>query len=246
MLLSPLVMLLVLVVGMLVGSIGIGGVLQVPVLRYLGDYAMHTIIPACMLAYLLPGMVGAMVYHRHGNLHWPSAWRLCLGAMPGALLGAWLLPMAPALLLELLVAALILFSGFDALVRKTPKDTAGGSLQTSGYFAVGLVTGTASALTGAGGPLMLVPLLIWFRVPVRIIVGLGQIIQIPISIMATAGNLKNGAVDLQLSLWLAIVLSAGVFLGGWAAHRLPEQGLKKTVAVLLVLVGVMMLARALL
>ncbi len=245
MILTPLVMLLVLIVGMLIGSIGIGGVLQVPVLRYLGDYAMHTIIPACMLAYLLPGIVGGLVYHRHGNLHWPSAWRLCLGAVPGALIGAWLLPMAPASLLEFIVAALILFSGFDALLRKVPGEGGGGNLNTTGYFAAGLFTGTVSALTGAGGPLMLVPLLIWFRVPVRIVVGLGQVIQIPISIMATAGNLQHGSVDIRLGLWLAVILSAGVLLGGWAAHRLPERELKKTVALLLFVVGGMMLIRAL-
>ena len=244
MLLSPLVMLLVLVVGMLIGSIGIGGVLQVPVLKYLGGFPIHAIIPACMLAYLLPGIVGGLLYHRHGNLHWPSAWRLCLGAVPGALIGAWLLPMAPALLLELLVAALILFSGFDALFRKSAAEDGGRALPTSGYLGVGLFTGAVSALTGAGGPLLLVPLLVWFQVPVRIVVGLGQIIQIPISIMATAGNLKNGAVDIQLSLWLTLILSTGVLLGGWAVHRLPEQKLKKTVAVLLVVVGALMLIRA--
>ncbi len=128
MLLSPLVLLLVLVVGMMIGSIGIGGVLQVPVLHFLGGVPIHAVIPACMMAYLLPGIVGGLVYHRHGSLHGPSAWQVCLGAVPGALLGAWLLPLAPGLILEVPIALLILFSGVDALIRRNRGADDGGGL----------------------------------------------------------------------------------------------------------------------
>ena len=236
-------LLLVLVIGMMIGSIGIGGVLQVPVLHFLGGVPIHAVIPACMLAYLLPGIVGGLLYHRKGSFHGPSAWRVCLGAVPGALVGAWLLPHAPALVLEALVALLILFSGVDALVRRDRGSGDGDGLGAPGYVAAGLFTGTICALTGAGGPLVLVPVLVWYRVPVRIVVGLGQVIQIPISLMATAWNLHNGVVDLELSLWLAVVLSVGVLAGGWAAHRLAEQALRRVVAIVLALVGAMMLIR---
>ena len=243
MLLSPLVLLLVLVIGMMIGSIGIGGVLQVPVLHFLGGVPIHAVIPACMLAYLLPGIVGGLVYHRHGSLHGPSARQVCLGAVPGALLGAWLLPHAPGLILETLIALLILFSGVDALVRRGRGPGDGDGLGATGYVAAGFFTGTICALTGAGGPLVLVPVLVWFRVPVRVVVGLGQVIQIPISLMATGWNLHKGIVDLELGLWLTAVLSVGVLAGGWAAHRLAESKLKMAVALLLTLVGAMMLIR---
>lgn len=243
MLLSPLLCLIVVVAGVMIGSIGIGGVLQVPALHYLGGIPMHTIVPACMLAYLVPGLVGGVVYHRHGSMHWPAARRICLGAIPGAFLGAWLLPMAPAVLLECMVALMILYSGMDALRMRNRQDGAMVSLADSSYIAVGFVTGLISALTGAGGPLTLVPLLVWLRLPVRIIVGLGQVIQVPIALMATLGNLRNDAVDIKLSLTLAVLLSLGVIAGGMVAHRLPEKQLKKIVAVLLVLVGLAMIAR---
>lgn len=243
MLLSPLVLLLVLVVGIMIGSIGIGGVLQVPVLHFLGDVPIHAVIPACMLAYLLPGIVGGLVYHRHGSLHGPSAWRVCLGAVPGALVGAWLLPYVSALVLEIFVAVLILFSGLNALSRGKREARNTVALGDRGYVAAGVFTGMISALTGAGGPLALVPILVWFRVPVRIVVGLGQVIQIPISLMATAWNFRNGLVNPSLSLWLAVTLALGVLVGGWVAHKLPERALRTVVAVLLVLVGAMMLVR---
>ena len=242
--LPPLVTLCVLIVGIMIGSIGIGGVLQVPVLRVLGDIPIHSVIPACMLAYLIPGVLGALVYHRHGSLHWPSALRVCSGAVPGALIGALLLPAAPAAVLEFLVGLLILGSGVDALRQRSR--SSGGEIGNTGYIAVGFLTGALSALTGAGGPLTLVPLLVWYRVPVRIVVGLGQVIQIPISLMATAGNLRTGMVDLELALSLTVILSVGVVIGGWLAHKLPEQRLRRGVAVLLVVVGAGLLLRLLL
>ncbi len=241
MILPPLVMACVLVVGVMIGSIGIGGVLQVPVLQVLGGIPIHAVIPACMLAYLLPGIVGALVYHRHGTLQWPAALRLCAGAVPGAYLGAWLLPLAPAALLELLVGLLIVYSGIDALRRRHVDES--GGLGGTGFLLVGFATGVVCALTGAGGPLLLIPILVWFHLPVRLVVGLGQIIQVPISIMATVGNLRTGMVDLQLALWLTLLLSVGVVVGGWIAHRLPEHRLRRTVAVLLVVVGAGLLLR---
>ncbi len=232
-----------LVVGMMIGGIGIGGVLQVPILHFLGDIPIHAVIPACLLAYLLPGIVGGLVYYRHGSLGGSCVWQVCLGAVPGALLGSWLLPFASARILEILVALMILFSGVDALVRKKQAPRRRQGLGAFGYVAAGAVTGTVSALTGAGGPLTLVPVLIWFGVPVRLVVGLGQVIQIPVSLVATVGNLHHGVVELKLSLWLTVVLSAGVLVGGWVAHRLPEQKLRQAVAFLLTLVGGVMLIR---
>ncbi len=42
----PLIV-VVLGVGVLIGGVGIGGVLLVPSLKYLGNIPLHTAIPAC-------------------------------------------------------------------------------------------------------------------------------------------------------------------------------------------------------
>ena len=243
MFLSPLLLVAISVVGVLIGSIGIGGVLLVPTLKYVGGIPLHGVIPACVLSYIATGVVGAIIYARHGTINWPLAGKLCAGGLPGAYLGAFLLPYFSAIALEFGIAVLLLASGTYALLRNKvqPADT----LQMPGVMLVfiGFFTGMGSALTGTGGPMLLIPILIWCKLPVLPAIGLAQVIQIPISVMATLGNFAHGQVDLQLGLWLALLLAGGAVLGAKLAHVLPVSFLHKLVAVLLVAVGLFMLAR---
>ena len=49
-------------VGGLIGCIGIGGVLLVPTLIYLGGIDIRTAIAAAMFSYLLTGLIGAVIF----------------------------------------------------------------------------------------------------------------------------------------------------------------------------------------
>ena len=108
---------------------------------------------------------------------------------------------------------------------------------------IGLFTGFASAITGTGGPLVLVPLLIWLKVPALMAVGLSQIIQIPIALLATGGNLTFGHVDFALGLGLSVILVVGVVMGARVAHQVSRDTLKRILAVALLVTGGAMLAR---
>lgn len=239
----PLLIFVVLVVGVLIGGVGVGGVLLVPALKYLGGVPLHVAIPACMMAYIVTGMVGAIIYARHGTINWPLAVKVCLGALPGAYLGAFLLPFLPALVLELTIGILILASGMYAL--RSLADQPESRPPASGFemITIGIVTGIGSSLTGTGGPLLLIPILIWRKVPVLTAIGLSQAIQVPISLTATLGNFIHAEVSLRLGITLALVLAVGALLGAKTAHLLPVNLMKKLVAVLLILVGLMILTR---
>jgi hypothetical protein len=106
-----------------------------------------------------------------------------------------------------------------------------------------VATGFASSITGTGGPLVLVPVLIWLKVPVLIAVGLSQIIQIPIALLATGGNLVFGQIDFRLGLGIATMLVVGVLFGARLAHRVSHDVLKRFIAIALLLVGMAMLIR---
>jgi len=108
---------------------------------------------------------------------------------------------------------------------------------------IGVFTGFISAITGTGGPLVLVPLLIWLKVPALAAVGLSQIIQIPIALLATGGNLIFGQVDFALALGISAMLVIGVIFGARLAHRLSRETLKRFIAFVLLAVGATMLAR---
>lgn len=239
--LAPLA-LIALVVGVLIGCIGIGGVLLVPSLTYIGGMQVHVAIATCMFSYLFSGAVGAVEYARRGSIRWSMSGWLCAGAMPGAFLGAVTVSVVPGVYLELLIAALILFSGAHALFRRA--ESAGTRVPGTAQLAViGAVTGYGSAMSGTGGPLLLVPILVWLKMPVLTAVGLSQVIQLPIAALATWGNLVYGNVDIAVGLGIAILLMAGVAAGARIAHRVPAHVLRRIVALMLLAVGALLVTR---
>ena len=234
--------LIALAVGVLIGCIGIGGVLLVPSLTYIGGMQVHVAIATCMFSYLFSGAVGAVEYARRGSIRWSMSGWLCAGAMPGAFLGAVTVSVVPAVYLELLIAALILFSGAHALFRRA--GSAGGRVPGNAQLAViGAVTGYGSAMSGTGGPLLLVPILVWLKMPVLTAVGLSQVIQLPIAALATWGNLVYGNVDIAVGLGIAILLMAGVAAGARIAHWVPARVLRRIVALVLLAVGALIVTR---
>lgn len=230
-------------VGGLIGCIGIGGVLLVPTLIYLGGIDIRTAIAAAMFSYLLTGLIGAVIFARHGSIRWPMAIWLCAGAMPAAFAGSWASNVVNATLLELIIAALILMAGIRAWRPEAPKETAESGFARRWLVATGAVTGFASALSGTGGPLVLVPLLIWLELPILTAIGLSQAIQLPIAALATAGNLVYGRLDLVLGATIAVGLSLGSAIGAQLAHKLPLGLLRRIVAQVLILVGLWLLGQ---
>ncbi len=232
-------------VGFLIGCVGIGGVLLVPTLTYLGGFGIHEAIAACMMSYLFSGGVAALVFARRGSVEWSPAGWLCVGAMPGAFLGAALVSVAPGRVLELLLALMVTFAGLHALRDPEPAGPPAQRLAPARLALIGALTGFGSALTGTGGPLILVPTLVWLRQPVLRVVGLSQVIQVPIALLATVGNLLYTGVNATLGTALAALLTVGAVAGARLAHALPRPLLKRAVAAVLVATGATIGARLL-
>lgn len=163
--------------------------------------------------------------------------------MPGAYLGATAVAIIPGAALELIIAGLVLVSGFHALVRRAATGDRTTVPVALPLAVLGLVIGFGSALSGTGGPLILIPLLIWLRLPALTAVGLGQVIQLPIAVLATIGNLRHWEVDFVAGTAIAVLLVIGVGAGAHLAHRLPAMLLRRVVATVLVAVGTVFAAR---
>jgi hypothetical protein len=231
------------IVGILIGAIGIGGVLLVPTLTYMLGLGIHVAIATAMFTYLFSGVVGALEYARQNSIHWSMALWLCLGGMPGAYLGAATTWVTPGVILEGVIGFLVLLSGVQAL--RGPSDTAESvvNLKPMSLMVIGLATGFGSSITGTGGPLVLIPILIWMQVPILTAVGLSQVIQIPIALLATAGNLTFGRIEWLIGMGIATLLVLGVVVGARIAHRISRVVLKRFIAFALLLVGAAMLMR---
>jgi uncharacterized protein len=237
------VLLLALVSGLLIGCIGIGGVLLVPVLSLIG-IPVHAAIAASMFSYIFSGVIGVWLYAREGSIEWVSAGWLGAGAMPGAFIGALLAARLSGNLLLVMIGAVVIFAGIRSLLRRGAGSDEGRVPPRLLLLVIGTVIGVGSALTGSGGPLLLVPLLLALRVPVLPAVGLSQAIQIPIAILASAGNLVTGTLDWPLGILLSVGITLGTGIGARAAHVLPKQFLTRLVAVVLLFVGTLIIIRA--
>ncbi len=230
-------------VGVLIGGVGVGGVLLVPVLVFLAGYDIHIAIASCMMSYAFSGLVGAWMYARKGSIRWNTGAWLSAGAMPGAVLGALIVQKLSADWVTLVIALFIVFAVISSR-RRQPASSTITTMNTTSLATIGLVVGCGSAISGTGGPLLLVPILVWCGWPVLGAVGLSQLIQIPIALLATLTNYFYGTIDILLGLCIAIVITLGVTIGANIAHILPVILLRKMVMFALILAAGWMLVHA--
>lgn len=234
---------LALLVGLLIGCVGVGGVLLVPAMTLIVGVNIHTAIATCMFSYLFSGLIGIHEYARRRSIKWSMCGWLCAGAMPGAFAGALAATYFPADLLITVIALLMLFSGVFALGRQVQRPEEQRSLGVWRLFSLGLITGFGSALSGTGGPLILVPMLLWLRIPVLIAIGLSQVIQVPVALLASVANIAHGQIDFLMGFAIAIMLVVGVSVGARIAHFLQGETLRKIVAGALILFALLIVGR---
>lgn len=221
--------------GLLIGLTGIGGVLLVPVLTQAAGVPLDRAIAASLLGFLFAGIYAAFVHLRRARLELRPVALLCLAAASGALAGAATLDRLPATAVRLFVALLALGSGLHALAsRHAPGDR----IPSAPMLGVlGLAVGYGSAISGTGGPVMLIPLLLALRTPVLAAIAFGLAAQLPIAMAATAVYALEGRIDLALGATLGALLVAGTLAGATLSTRLSRRGLTAAVALTLIAVG---------
>lgn len=231
------------IAGLAIGCVGIGGVIIVPALIYVAGLSAQTAIAAALGAFIVSGIVGVYAYSRAGSIRWRDAAVTWIGALPGAFAGAALAQALRPVWLELAIGLLTASAGLHALNRRHAGAGPEQALSAPSLTGLGAGTGLLSALTGTGGPLVLVPILVWLDAPLLAAVGLGQAIQLPVAVAATAANWLGGTLDVRVSVALACGLAVGTWLGAKAAHALPAAALRTTVAAFLVAIGAAVLLR---
>ena len=168
---------------------------------------------------------------------------LFVGAIPAAFLGSFLSSVISAQGLEFFIAVLIIFVGGNAVMTGGQLIENQRNLEKTTLVGLGTITGIGSALSGTGGPLILVPILVWLKVPVLTAVGLSQAVLLPVAALATTGNFIFGSVDIIIGSTLALALMIGASIGARIAHSVSGTTLKKVVAWVLVAVGFLMVLR---
>jgi uncharacterized membrane protein YfcA len=230
------------IIGVLIGATGIGGVLLVSFLVHGLGYPVQSAVAVALWSYLWSGLLAIALYWRRGSIATRPALWLCAASVPGAFLGACALAVVPGKVVEALIGGVLLLGGVQTLrpPREHNDRTPPGPALLVG---LGLLTGFASALLGAGGAFLLVPLLVALGEPVLLAVGLGQAIQVPISAVATVANLRAGRIALLYGTILAAALAVGIALGTPLAHGVSQRTLRLLVALAMLVAAIVMVGR---
>lgn len=234
-------------VGGLIGLCGVAGFL-LPMF-YTGALGLDVsaALALSFLAFLVSGALGAWQYKKAGNLDVGFSVKLGAGSLVGALGGVWLNSLIPQATVKVILYVVVFLSGVSILLRRDGEGgggTASPLLSMPAFvLAFGAVTGCICSLSGAGGPVLVMPLLVSLGMGVRVAVGVALLDSVFIAAPATVGYLA--ACDLRVIAPMAVIAvlthGAGVLAGSKLAPRVPARPLKVGVAVFSILLAAYML-----
>lgn len=248
------------IVGLFAGMLGIGGgLIIVPALLYLFSQhlamdialAMPMAIATSLSTIILTGMSSAHTHYKLGNLAPRIAGWCALGIAFGAVLGAQVVSELPGETVKQIFAYLVIVIAAQ-MVFGGQKESAS-RISSPILVLIGFVTGGISAFMGIGGGALMVPALIWFRVPIKQAIGCAAFAGLIVAMFGTASfiqagwtlsDLPEGAfgyVYLPATLGIVITSVFTARVGAKISHRLNTKVLKRIFALFLVIVSTRML-----
>ena len=233
-----------LIVGFTVGLTGMGGgALMTPILVLIFGITPSTAVSSDLLASLVMKPIGGGVHLRKGTVNWTMVGWLCLGSIPCAFAGVFILKaLGSGKHLEdmiklflgwaLLVASVAMVAKSALQARTTRRLAAAGelpndqphSIKPLPTILVGAVGGLIVGMTSVGsGSLMIVLLMLLYpRLRSKTLVGTDLVQAIPLVGAATLGHLFFGDVSFSLTGALLVGCLPGVYIGARVSSRASD------------------------
>jgi uncharacterized protein len=234
------VILVGLAAGFLSGVFGVGGGLLVVPALVLVLHFDQRLANGTSLAAILPISAASLVtYWSQGNVDWPAALYISIGALVGAVLGTRLMRILPvrtitvAFVILMLATAVRLFISTEAAGR-----AALDVVDATELVLLGLASGTLAGLLGVGGGVIMVPaMVVLFGIEPVVAKGTSVAVIIPTSLMGTWRNRKHRFADMRVA---AILGTSGILsavAGGLISDRMSADLSNVLFALLLVAVS---------
>ena len=246
-------------VGLLVGMTGVGGgSLMTPLLTLLFGVNPSVAVGTDLAFASITKSAGTVTHRSRGTVQWDIVRRLCIGALPAALLATLALQYFGPLGAEigqlirysiavsvLLTVVAILFRGqMMAWVNAKPGRQLHGRSLAAATIVSGAVLGilvTISSIgAGAIGATLLV--MLYPKLTPAEVAGTDIAYAVPLTAIAAVGHWWLGSINWMLLLTLLIGSVPGITLGAWAARIVPERLLRGLLAVTLATVAIKLLA----
>ncbi|MBI5281545.1 MAG: sulfite exporter TauE/SafE family protein [Candidatus Solibacter usitatus] len=238
-------------IALVVGLTGMGGgPLAAPLLMLVLGVPAVEAVGTSLLFVTITKSAAALVYWSRGHVDWPTLRRLCLGGLPGILLGTLLLqrmsqhPRLQPIVLTM-IGAIIALLALLSLWRSFRKAAASERRERPGAlpwlaFPIGLEVGFSSAGAGA---LTSLSLLECTRLEPARIVGTDLVFGLAIAALGGGIHLASGNLNQHLLLALSSGGVFGALCGAWLGTRVPSRVLRVALSAVMIILGQQLLWR---
>jgi uncharacterized membrane protein YfcA len=251
------------VAGILAGMLGIGGgVVIVPALvlilsaqEFPSEFIVITAVATSLCTIIFTSISAARAQIKRQAVDWNIFRMWAPTVVVGSFLSGFIAARLPAVVLEIGIAVFLLVVSLIMLSRWVPDPgrTMPGKAGTTG---LGLFSGVVSGLAGIGGGNVMVPLMVFFNVPMQRAVATSSTLGFPLAVVGTLGYVISGwgksTADWSLGyVYLPAVVLIAVFtvllapVGVSLSHKIPAPTLKRYFGALLMLVALRMLYNSL-
>ena len=250
------------VAGILAGMLGIGGgVVIVPALVLIlsaqdfpSEFIVITAVATSLCTIIFTSISAARAQIKRQAVDWTIFKLWAPTVVVGSFLSGFIAARLPAVVLEIGIAVFLLVISLIMLSRWVP-DPSRSMPGKAGTTGLGLFSGVLSGLAGIGGGNVMVPLMVFFNVPMQRAVATSSTLGFPLAVVGTLGYVISGwgqsPADWSLGyVYLPAVALIAVFtvllapVGVSLSHKIPAPTLKRCFGGLLLLVAGRMLFNA--
>ena len=229
------------VIGISLGLLGGGGsILTVPALVYVLGFDAKQAIAMSLAVVGVSSAIGGIWHWRAGNVNARVALIFGTIAMAGTYLGARLSVFFSGAA-QLSLFALVMLAAAFMMLREVPparRPDEAGSMAPLLIAVEGLAVGVLTGLVGVGGGFLVVPALVVLgRLPMKEAVGTSLVVIAMKSAAGLAGYVGHVEVDWPFVAAFTAVAVAGTLAGARLGRFVPQAILRRTFAVLLVVVA---------
>ncbi len=219
---------LILVVSVLFSMLGLGGgMLYVPIFKWLGFPLKSVAIPLGLLLNGVTTLSAFLRYAREGLVDFRGGLPAAIAGLALAPVGAHMVQYVPQHILIALFAGLVTIAGLRTLVKSgggEPTEMASNTRRAVVGGVVGGGAGFIAGLLGIGGGFIVAPMLMELGYPTKKAAATTAFIVTFSSFSGFLGHMAEGHVDMTLAGLSLVAVIAGSQLGAWLMANKAQPG----------------------